>query len=142
MPPTEFLTSQVGYVRLHGRNPKNSLGAFERKEEGPSSMRSASTTTICCSEAELAEWVKHIQHVSRFAEQDVRHFQQRPGRKSPRSTRSDSRAQLTGVRGIAPKELRRRYPVELERFGPHSAEQQWLFDVSRFRQQGGAVETH
>ena len=30
MPPTAFLTSGVGYVRLHGRNPKNSLGAYER----------------------------------------------------------------------------------------------------------------
>ena len=29
MPPTAILTSEVGYVRLHGRNPQNSLGAFE-----------------------------------------------------------------------------------------------------------------
>ena len=28
MPPTAFLTSGIGYVRLHGRNPKNSLGGF------------------------------------------------------------------------------------------------------------------
>ena len=30
MPPTAYLTSGIGYVRLHGRNPKNSLGAYDR----------------------------------------------------------------------------------------------------------------
>jgi uncharacterized protein YecE (DUF72 family) len=128
MPPTEFLTSQVGYVRLHGRNPKNSLGAFERPAEGPSSMR-ARQHDYLYSEVELAEWVKRIQHVSRFAERTFVIFNNDPGGKSLVNA-LQLRAQLTGVRGIAPKELRRRYPVELERFGPHSAEQQWLFDVS------------
>ena len=31
MPPTAYLTSGIGYVRLHGRNPRNSLGALDRK---------------------------------------------------------------------------------------------------------------
>src|SRR6202142_115296 len=57
IPPTEFLTSQVGYVRLHGRNPRNSLGAFERMENGQSNMRSRQHDYLY-SEAELAEWVK------------------------------------------------------------------------------------
>jgi len=33
MPPTAYLTSSIGYVRLHGRNPKNALGGFERRSE-------------------------------------------------------------------------------------------------------------
>jgi len=125
MPPTEFLTSQVGYVRLHGRNPRNSLGAFERIEASQSSMRSRQHDYLY-SEAELAEWVKRIQHAGRFAERTFVIFNNDPGGKSFVNA-FQLRALLTGVRGIAPKELRRRYPVELEHFGPQSAEQQWLF---------------
>ena len=31
MPPAACLTSPIAYVRLHGRNPSNSLGKFERE---------------------------------------------------------------------------------------------------------------
>ena len=37
---------------------------------------------------------------------------------------------IRGVRGTAPRDLRRRYPVELEHFGPQHAEQQWLFSAA------------
>ena len=30
MPPAAFLTSGIGYVRLHGRNAQNSLGSYDR----------------------------------------------------------------------------------------------------------------
>ena len=41
MPPTAILTSDVGYVRLHGRNPQNSLGCTL----SPRLCGSGSTTT-------------------------------------------------------------------------------------------------
>jgi len=37
---------------------------------------------------------------------------------------------INGVHASAPKDLRRRYPVELEHFGPRYAEQQSLFTAA------------
>ena len=37
------------------------------------------------------------------------------------------RAMLTGEFPAAPRELRRKFPIELENFGPRQAEQQILF---------------
>src|SRR5712671_5148908 len=62
MPPTAFLTSGVGYVRLHGRNPKNSLGAYDK-----SAVR-ARQHDYLYSEGELAEWARRIDRVGRYAE--------------------------------------------------------------------------
>jgi len=127
MPPTAFLTSQVGYVRLHGRNPRNSLGGFERPSQG---MGQNGTRTLqhdyLYSEAELREWVTRIQHAGRFADRTFVIFNNDAGAKSFVNA-LEVQAMLKGVRGAAPKELRRRYPVELEHFGPRGAEQQWLF---------------
>src|SRR5579863_9163830 len=61
MPPTAFLTSSIGYVRLHGRNPRNSLGAFDR-----SAMRMRQHDYLY-SEAELAEWAARIERIGRYA---------------------------------------------------------------------------
>ena len=62
MPPTAFLTSSIGYVRLHGRNPRNSPGAFDR-----SAMRMRQHDYLY-SEAELAEWAARIERIGRYAE--------------------------------------------------------------------------
>lgn len=123
MPPTAFLTSQVAYVRLHGRNPKNSLGAFER--EAQTGMRNRQHDYLY-SEAELEEWMRRIQHAGRFADRTFVIFNNDVGAKSFVNA-LQIQAMLKGARSVAPKELRRRYPVELERFGPRGAEQQWLF---------------
>ena len=40
------------------------------------------------------------------------------------------RAMVTGERQAAPKDLRRRYPMELEQYGPPHAEQQCLFSAA------------
>jgi len=37
---------------------------------------------------------------------------------------------MKGVRTTAPRELRRRYPLQLEGFGPRHAEQQVLFPAA------------
>jgi hypothetical protein len=39
-------------------------------------------------------------------------------------------AVISGVRATAPKDLRRKYPMELELFGPRYAEQQCLFSAA------------
>jgi uncharacterized protein YecE (DUF72 family) len=123
MPPTSFLTSGVGYVRLHGRNPKNSLGAYDR-----SAVR-ARQHDYLYSEAELAEWAKRIEHIGRFADSMFVVLNNDAAGKSVVNA-LQLQAMIVGVRGTAPKELRRRYPMELEKFGSQYAEQQSLFSAA------------
>jgi len=123
MPPTALLTSEVGYVRLHGRNPGNSLGSFDR-----TAMRQRQHDYLY-SETELTEWMQRIEHVGRFAERTFVVFNNDAAGKSFVNA-LQMRALIRGVKGKAPKELRRRYPVELEHFGPQYAEQQCLFSAA------------
>ncbi|MEJ7606609.1 MAG: DUF72 domain-containing protein [Bryobacteraceae bacterium] len=60
MPPTAFLTSNVGYVRLHGRNCFNWYGAADREQRKP-------RYDYLYTEAELAEWVKRIDRIRGYA---------------------------------------------------------------------------
>ena len=123
MPPTAFLTSGVGYVRLHGRNPQNALGAYDR------AAPRLRQHDYLYSEAELSEWTKRIEHVQRYADQTFVVFNNDAGGKSFVNA-LQLRARMTGLRGAAPKELRRKYPVELGEFGPAYAEQQLLFSAA------------
>ena len=123
MPPTSFLTSGVGYVRLHGRNPRNSLGAFDRE------AARGQQHDYLYSEAELAEWRRRIEHINRFADQTFVIFNNDAAGKSFVNS-LQLRAQLDQAMGLtAPRELRRRYPVELEQFG-RAAQQQCLFSAA------------
>ncbi len=119
MPPTAILTSGVGYVRLHGRNPQNSLGAYQ-----PGAPRLRQHDYLY-SEDELSEWTERIERVSRFAERTFVVFNNDAAGKS--FVNSLQMRELMGVRRTpAPLELRRKYPVQLENMGPQQA-QQWLF---------------
>jgi uncharacterized protein YecE (DUF72 family) len=60
MPPTAFLTSPVGYVRLHGRNAFN----WYQDDRAP---KQAHRYDYLYSDAELSEWRTRIQRVSGFA---------------------------------------------------------------------------
>lgn len=109
MPPTTFLTSSVGYARLHGRGP----GYLYSGEE-------------------LAEWARRIERISRYAESMFVTFNNDAGAKSVVNA-LQLQAAISGVRAPAPRELRRRYPLELEQFSPQSlqgAEQQYLFPAA------------
>jgi len=106
MPPTAFLTSHIGYARLHGRGPG-----------------------YLYSDGELAEWARRIERIGRYAESMFVIFNNDAGAKSVVNA-LQLQAMLLGVRAPAPRELRRRYPVELETFGPHRAEQQYLFPAA------------
>jgi uncharacterized protein YecE (DUF72 family) len=123
MPPTAMLTSDVGYVRLHGRNPQNSLGAFE-----PSALRKRQHDYLY-SQAELEDWSHRIEQTARFAERTFVVFNNDAAGKSFVNA-LQTRALIRGTPGSAPKDLRRRYPVELEHFGPRHAEQQSLFTAA------------
>jgi uncharacterized protein YecE (DUF72 family) len=119
MPPTEYLTSGIGYVRLHGRNPKNSLGAYDR-----TAVR-VKQHDYLYSEAELAEWVTRIERIHRFAERTFVIFNNDAAAKSFVNSLQLQRM-LGAVNVTAPRELRRKYPIELEKFGRGFAEQQCL----------------
>jgi uncharacterized protein YecE (DUF72 family) len=123
MPPTAYLTSGIGYVRLHGRNPNNALGAFDRDA---ARLRQHD---YMYSEAELAEWSRRVEQVQRFAERTFVVFNNDAGGKSFVNA-LQLRTAMTGVRGSAPKDLRRRYPVALSQYGPAYAEQQCLFPAA------------
>jgi uncharacterized protein YecE (DUF72 family) len=128
MPPTSFLTSPVGYVRLHGRNPRNALGAYDRNSFNQSANRLRQHDYLY-SEAELAEWADRIRHIGRYADSMFVILNNDAGGKSIVNA-LQLQAMLSGVRNAAPRELRRRYPVELEHFSPGYAEQQCLFSAA------------
>jgi uncharacterized protein YecE (DUF72 family) len=124
MPPTAYLTSNVGYIRLHGRNPKNSLGAFDR--QSPARLRQHD---YLYSDAELAEWGKRIERVSRYADSTFVIFNNDAAGKSVVNA-LQLQAMLAG-QPTAPlhilKDLRRKYP---QYAGRESAEQQYLFTAA------------
>lgn len=124
MPPTAFLTSSVGYVRLHGRNPQNSLGSF--RNLGGQRVRQHD---YLYSGAELGEWTQRINHIKKFADRTFVVFNNDAQGKSVVNA-LQLRAMLGGARAEAPKELRRKFPMELEQFGRGYTEQQSLFSAA------------
>ena len=126
MPPTSHLTSAIGYVRLHGRNRRNALGSFERNAAPAVRARQHD---YLYSEAELVEWAKRIERIHRFAEKTFVVFNNDAAGKSVVNA-LQLEALMSDQRVVAPKELRRRFPVELERFTPRYAEQQVLFPAA------------
>jgi uncharacterized protein YecE (DUF72 family) len=123
MPPTSYLTSGVGYVRLHGRNPQNSLGSFSKDSQR------VRQHDYLYSEADLAEWAKRIEHVSRFADSTFVIFNNDAQGKSVVNA-LQLQSLMGGGRATAPKELRRKFPMELEQFASGYAEQQSLFSAA------------
>lgn len=120
MPPTAFLTSAVGYVRLHGRNPANALGAFDR-----AAARTRQHNYLY-SPAELAEWQKRIEHVHRHAEATFVIANNDPGGKSVVNALELSAA-LGDDRYRAPEDLLARYPDRLAGFRAEYDRQGCLF---------------
>ena len=126
MPPTAILTSGVGYIRLHGRNPANALGAFGRDAQYGARLRQHD---YLYNAAELSAWSRRIEQVRRFAERTFVVFNNDAGGKSFVNA-LQLKAEMTGIRGSAPRDLRRKYPVELAPFDPAYAEQQCLFPAA------------
>jgi uncharacterized protein YecE (DUF72 family) len=107
MPPTSFLTSPIGYVRLHGRNPKNALGAFERD------ANRARQHDYLYSPQELVEWKARIERLERSAESVFVIMNNDAAGKSIVNGLQMQRL-LGDDRSTAPAELRARYREELD----------------------------
>jgi uncharacterized protein YecE (DUF72 family) len=128
---------------MHGRNPRNSLGAFDRthdqRDQGGQRAARMRQHDYLYSETELAEWLKRIEHIGRYAESTFVVFNNDAEAKSVVNA-LQLRAMISGERPAAPapKELRRRYPLQLEQYGPQHAEQQCLFPSGVSRDQEAA----
>lgn len=128
MPATALLTSGIGYVRLHGRNPQNALGSFDRQAGGAANTRLRQHDYLY-TPPELDEWSRRIERIHRFADATFVIFNNDAGAKSVVNA-LEMQEILLGVHPAAPKELRRRYPSELLRFSPAYVEQQLLFPAA------------
>lgn len=123
MPPTAFITSAVSYVRLHGRNPRNSLGGYSLDA---SRVRQHD---YLYSREELAEWKERIDHLRQFSDATYVIMNNDPGGKSVANALVLA-AMLGDERRNAPANLARRYPEELAEFHPGSNWQQDLFHAA------------
>jgi len=118
--PSAFVTSPVGYVRLHGRNPQDWEREFGRAK------KPVAAHDYLYSQKELLEWKPRIEHVHKhsvltfvFANNDV-------GGKSV--VNALEMAKLLGDdRRSAPGELVQRYPAELAEFHGGGPVQEALF---------------
>ena len=128
MPATSFLTSPIGYVRLHGRNPGNSLGAFQ-----PDAQRQQQHNYLYGKE-ELADWKKRIEKLQRNAETTYVVFNNDALGKSMVNALQLQQS-FDASRRLAPYPLLCRYRVELEPFtaSQRTADQQqqpYLFEAA------------
>jgi uncharacterized protein YecE (DUF72 family) len=81
------------------------------------------------SEAELAEWTKRIEHIRQYADSMFVIFNNDAQGKSVVNA-LQLQSVMGGARATAPKELRRKFPMELEQFGSGYTEQQSLFSAA------------
>src|SRR5258708_7388074 len=108
MPPTALLTSGVGYVRLHGRNPHNALGSFDRQAAGESGARLKQHDYLY-TPAQLDEWAKRVERIHKFADRTFVIFNNEPGANSVVNALAFEE-RLLDIAAPAPLELRRSYP--------------------------------
>ena len=119
MPPTQYLTSPIGYVRLHGRNPASRWN--DEARTGAKSVRGDYLYTP----GELAEWKQRIQRLRSFAREVYVIFNN--------DARAQSAVNALQMRGMmepalpkAPQSLYRHYRPELHAW-VHGPRQQMLF---------------
>ena len=123
-PPTAFLTSPIGYVRLHGRG----YGRWFREFEEP--PRATPCRDYLYSSEELAEWKARIGHLRRFAQATYVVATNDAGGRSVVNA-----LQLQAMFGLkahqAPRTLKSLYRRELEEFRPDGPSQATLFPISK-----------
>jgi len=118
--PSSFVTSAVGYVRLHGRNPQDWQREFGR------APKPVAAHDYLYSDKELLEWKPRIEHIHKhsavtfvFSNNDV-------GGKSV--VNALQLAQMLGDdRHLAPPDLVQRFPAEMAPFRSRGAVQEALF---------------
>ena len=120
MPPASCLTSSIGYVRLHGRNPQDWQREFGRTE------KPVAAHDYLYSRQELLEWKPRIEHIQQhavtafvFANNDV-------GGRSVVNALQLSQM-LGDERQLAPADLIAAFPNELSEFHSDRPMQDALF---------------
>jgi uncharacterized protein YecE (DUF72 family) len=126
MPPTALLTSAVGYVRLHGRNPNDWDQEFGRPDEGTAARKPVARHDYLYSLAELAAWKQRIGEVARLATHTFVVANNDAGGKSVVNALQMA-ALLGDGRRNAPGGLIRRYPQALAQFKADYPVQRDLF---------------
>ena len=120
MPPASFLTSSIGYVRLHGRNPEDWQREFGR------AAKPVSAHNYLYSPEELLEWKPRIEHVQQHAATTFVFANNDVGGKSV--VNALQLAEMLGdERRMAPAELIARFPNELADFHSDRPLQDALF---------------
>ncbi len=122
MPPTSFLTSPVGYVRLHGRDRRNWFQDFD-----DSALR-VSTTNYLYSPAELSDWQTRIDRIRPHARRIFVIANNDGGGKAVVNA-LQLQAMLDSGRSAAPAGLLARYRLEMLGFHSDRPVQQTLFDL-------------
>ena len=103
------------------------MGGFERQPASADRTRLRQHDYLY-SEAELEDWAKRLDKINKFAEATFVIFNNDAAGKSV--VNALQMQSLIGVRAPAPRELRRKYPMQLEGFRPAHYEQQCLFSAA------------
>lgn len=121
MPPTSFLTSATGYVRLHGRDRRNWFRDFD-----DSALR-LSTSNYLYSPDELAAWQQRIEHIRPHARKIFIIANNDGGGKAVLNA-LQLQAMLQPGRRLAPANLIARYRLQMQDFHSDQPVQRSLFD--------------
>lgn len=120
-PPRVWLTSGIGYVRLHGRNP------IPSPPRTGLSGRDVTGREYLYTPEELAQWKERIEHLRRFAESVFVVTANDAGAHAVLNA-LELQALLAGEAPRAPEGLKRRYPRELAGFASGEASGGGLFN--------------
>jgi uncharacterized protein YecE (DUF72 family) len=120
MPPASLLTSRIGYVRLHGRNPQH----WEREFGRPA--RATAAHDYLYSPKELQEWKQRIENIQQHAATTFVFANNDAGGKSV--VNALQLAQILGDdRRLAPAQLIEQFPDDLADFRAERPIQDALF---------------
>ena len=122
MPPTSFLTSSIGYVRLHGRDRRNWFQDFDEP-----ALR-VSTTNYLYSGTELEDWRQRIARIQPHAKRIFVVANNDGGGKAVVNA-LQLQQMFDSERSQAPGGLLTRYRLELEHFRTDRPVQQTLFEL-------------
>ena len=129
MPPASLLTSRIGYVRLHGRNPQH----WEREFGRPA--RATAAHDYLYSAKELEEWKQRVEQIQEHAATTFVFANNDAGGKSV--VNALQLAQILGNdRRLAPAQLIEQFPEELADFRAKFPVQDALFGALRTRAAG------
>jgi len=120
MPPASHLTSAVGYVRLHGRNPRDWQREFGR------TIKPAAAHDYLYPREELLEWKPRIDHLQQHAAATFVFANNDVGGKSVVNA-LELAMMLGDQRRLAPADLLRRFGPELPEFHSDRPVQDALF---------------